>query len=90
MLYLLRMIDPELTAHLVSLEKKLDALNKRNRFGSYFLGGLVSGVGYITGAAIVLVVVGWILNIVGVIPAFNSFVASFQHALNVISSASLH
>ena len=84
------MIDPELKAHLTTIEQELLTINRRNSYRINFLGGLVSGIGYVTGAAIVLVVVGWILNVIGVIPAFNAAVASFQHALNTISNASLH
>jgi Na+-transporting NADH:ubiquinone oxidoreductase subunit NqrD len=76
------MIDPELKAHLEVIEAELVHMRKETvSLKSSLVRGLIYGAGYILGAALVLVLIGWILNIVGVIPAFNNGVKEFRDAL---------
>jgi uncharacterized membrane protein len=84
------MIDPELKEHLSILEKQLDELAKKERHWSQFVGGIFYGLGYVTGAVVLVVIIGWILNIIGVIPAFNSYVGDFKNALDTFNSSSFH
>ena len=83
------MIDPELKEYLSKIEKQLDGLAKKEeRHWTQFVGGVFYGLGYITGAVVLIVIIGWILNIIGVIPEFTSSVAAFQHALSNFDSSS--
>jgi hypothetical protein len=76
------MIDPELKHHLETIEKELKDFHERSvGLKSIFTRGVVHGAGYVVGVVVVIVIVGWILNIVGVIPAFNDKVEAFRSAL---------
>ena len=79
------MIDPELKTHLERIEKELVEF-RRASLGvrATLIRGVVYGVGYILGAVLVIVLVGWFLNIIGVIPAFSDQVREFQTALERI------
>lgn len=73
------MIDPE-------LKKELDAIN-RNLVGIFhktesiwraFVRGLLHGIGSIAGIVIALLLVGWILNAMGIIPGLKSQAKQWQ------------
>ncbi len=80
------MIDPELKNHLEKIEDELSHLriSTTGTFNTLWRGCLY-GAGYIIGAALIIVIVGWILNVVGIIPAFGREVADFRTALDNIS-----
>jgi hypothetical protein len=79
------MIDPELKTHLETIEKELvDLRISSTGFTPTLLRGMVYGTGYVLGAVLVVIIVGWILNIVGIIPAFNDQVDEFRTALQRI------
>lgn len=45
-----------------------------NRLGNVWLSfgkGVLSGFGYVLGAGLALILIGWFLNVIGVIPAFQ-------------------
>lgn len=80
------MIDPELKKHLEIIEKEIvDFKKSSNSLRRSFMRGTFYGAGYIVGIVIIIVLVGWILNIVGVIPAFNAQVKDFRAALERVS-----
>lgn len=71
--------------------KKLDEINKNIiavekavhvRLWKSFLDGAVRGVGYLFGVVLALALIGWILNIVGVIPAFKEQVDSWRDLID--------
>ncbi len=79
------MIDPELKKHLETIEEELIVLRKTSTgFSSTFMRGLVYGGGYVVGAVFVVIIVGWILNIIGVIPALSNYATEFRTALERI------
>lgn len=79
------MIDPELKTHLETIEKELVTLHKDlNSLSASFRKGIFYGAGYVIGIIFIIVVVGWVLNIIGVIPAFNDQVNAFRVALERI------
>jgi hypothetical protein len=81
------MIDPELKAHLETIEKEIIELRKgSNGLIATLVRGLIYGAGYIIGAVLIILLIGWILNIIGVIPAFNSQVIEFRSALERIGT----
>jgi hypothetical protein len=80
------MIDPELRKDLKKLENELSQLNRATTgIWETLWRGCIYGAGYIIGAVIVIVIIGWVLNIVGVIPAFDRQVAEFRSALDNFS-----
>ena len=81
------MIDPELKTHLEKIESELSRMRTTsNGIWRTLLRGVVYGVGYVIGAVIIIVIAGWILNIIGIIPAFSHEVMNFQTALDNIGN----
>ena len=66
--------------HLARIDK---ALNSPWRA---FLRGTFQGLGSIIGATIIIVLIGWILNAVGVIPEFKEYVDEFKTMIQDIRS----
>lgn len=62
----------EITRHLARIDR---ALNSPWRA---FVRGTFQGLGSIIGATIVIVFIGWILNIIGVIPEFKEYIEEFK------------
>jgi hypothetical protein len=76
------MIDSELKTHLETIEKELTLLRKGSNSIFYtLLRGIMYGAGYIIGAVLVIALVGWVLNIVGIIPALSAQVLEFRTLL---------
>ena len=81
------MIDPELKNHLEKIEDELSHMRKASGGLWHTLWrGTVYGAGYVVGAVLIVIIAGWILNIVGVIPAFSREVTDFQTALGNIGN----
>jgi uncharacterized membrane protein YkgB len=81
------MIDPELKVHLEKIEADLSHMRTVSTGIWHTLWrGCVYGAGYVIGAVFVIVIVGWILNIVGIIPALNQQVLEFRTALQNIGN----
>lgn len=82
------MTDPELKNHLERIEGELSSIRKSSAvtWRTMFWRGCVYGVGYIAGALVIILIVGWILNVVGVIPAFSRQVAEFRAALENVGA----
>ena len=79
------MIDPELKSHLEKIEDELSHMRRVSTGIWYTLWrGCIYGAGYVIGAVIIIVIAGWILNIIGVIPAFSREVTDFQTVLKNI------
>ncbi len=59
-------------SNLQELNENLDQINRKlgNVWFSFFK-GVLTGFGSILGAGLAIIIIGWILNIVGVIPAFQ-------------------
>lgn len=81
------MIDPELKSHLEKIEGEL-AHMRRTTGGIWHTlwRGTVYGAGYVVGAVLIIVIAGWVLNIIGVIPAFSRQTVEFQTALGNIGN----
>lgn len=79
------MLDPNLENHLAHIENEVTEMRKKTlSTWRIFWHGIVYGAGYVVGAAIIIVVIGWILNIVGVIPALSRQVTEFRTALEKV------
>lgn len=78
-------MDPELKAKLDQINKNLIALyNKSESLWRAFFRGVASGIGSIVGVAIALAIAGWVLNSIGVIPAFREQTRQWQQTLEEI------
>lgn len=75
------MIDPELKKHLENLNLNLIRIQRGHSWWRSLLHGLFTGFGYVLGFVIALVVLGWALNIIGIIPAFRREVDSWRQLL---------
>jgi hypothetical protein len=51
-----------------------------------FLRGTFQGLGSIVGATIIILIIGWILNVIGVIPEFKEYVDDFKVMLQDLRS----
>ena len=69
------MIDPELKIQLDQINQKLEsmdqALNPTRR--KMFVQGLWRAIGYIIGIVIAALILGWVLNMIGLIPFLKDF-----------------
>ncbi len=52
--------------------EQLQQINKKTPGnGMSFVRGILTGFGYVIGAGVAIIIIGWFLNAVGVIPAFT-------------------
>ena len=74
------MIDPELQHYLSGINASLTELKNKKGPGVWraFFNGMFSALGYIVGLAIVIVLLMWFLNKIGVLPQFQKQVRDFQ------------
>ena len=80
------MIDPDLKKQLDLVNKNLYEINRKTGSSLWrsFVSGTLSGLGSVIGVAIALAIIGWILNTVGIIPAFREQVHNLQQSLDQI------
>ena len=80
------MIDPELKEHLEKIEDEIIHMRKKSTsiWNALWI-GIVYGAGYIVGVVLLIVIVGWILNIFGFIPAINRLAEELSAALATYS-----
>ena len=73
------MIDPELKIQLEDIKKALTAIEKKNGPGIWrsFFNGVFGALGYIAGLAVVVVILGWTLQRLGLLQAFQDQVRNF-------------
>jgi hypothetical protein len=79
------MIDPELKGYLDRIERELTLARASTTAWGSLWRGCIYGAGYIIGALLIIVIIGWILNTVGVIPTLSHEVDGFRIALENIS-----
>jgi hypothetical protein len=68
---------------LTEINDNLDKIN--SRMGNYWFAfgrGLLTGFGSVLGAGIAILLIGWFLNIIGVIPAFKSYTDDLRNAFD--------
>ncbi len=80
------MTEQEFNKNLEEIKGELHRIGKNTHAPIWrsFLTGALSGLGSIIGVAVALAVVAWVLNTVGVIPAFKNEVAKINHTLDQI------
>lgn len=76
-------------------EKKLEELNdnlsgintKLGNFWYSFARGLLSGFGYVLGAGVAIILIGWFLTVLGVFEPLKNTVEEWREAFQATSSA---
>ena len=79
------MIDPELKVQLDQINENLTAIKQKSGSSGLvksFFSGMFSALGYVVGLAIVVVIIGWVLQRTGLLPAFENQVKSFTDLVN--------
>ena len=74
------MLDPELKNYLSGINQHLvDLKNKKNPgIWRAFFNGIFAAVGYVVGIAVVVIILGWVLNKTGLLTAFKQELKDFQ------------
>ncbi len=77
------MIDPELKKILEYIGSNIEGTRKAVTHSSIkaMFNGVLSGFGSVIGVAIAIALIGWLLNIVGIIPAFKNQVKQWQQLI---------
>jgi hypothetical protein len=78
------MIDPDLKTQLDIVNANLIALKNKKSGGVWraFFNGIFGALGYVVGLAIVIVILGWILQRTGQLPAFEAQLQNFSDLVN--------
>jgi hypothetical protein len=78
------MIDPDLQKKLDEINQNLIVIkaNTKSHLWKSFFSGTLSALGSVIGAAIALAIIGYILNAVGVIPAFREQVGAWKQTID--------
>lgn len=61
-------------------------LIKTGGYWTSFFRGLLTGFGSVIGAFIALLIIGWVLNVVGIIPAFSRQADTWRQSLQQTST----
>jgi hypothetical protein len=74
------MIDPELKEQLEKMDRRLVGIfHKTESLWRAFVRGVLQGLGSIIGVVLAILIAGWILNAMGVIPGFKQQATKFQN-----------
>lgn len=76
------------------IKKEVQEINENVEFIRVKIGGgwhalfrgMLSGFGYIMGAFVALLIIGWMLNVVGIIPAFSRQADAWRQTLQQSSA----
>jgi hypothetical protein len=82
------MIDPELQHYLSGINQHLVDIKKQQKQGIWrlFFNGMFSAFGYIVGLFVFVFVLGFILNKLGILPAWREQVKTFQSLIDKAQS----
>lgn len=73
------MIDPELKTQLEKIDNHLVGIfHKTESLWRAFVRGMLQGLGSIVGIALAILIIGWILNTLGVIPGIQEQAKEWQ------------
>jgi len=75
-------MEPELKSQLQNIQHEItEVSDKLGGNGWAFFRGLLGGFGSVIGAFLALLIIGWALNIIGIIPALKTKVEQWQGTL---------
>lgn len=67
------MLDQLKDKRLEELNTNLEGINRKmGNYWSAFARGLLTGLGSVIGAGVAIILIGWFLNVIGVIPALKN------------------
>ncbi len=73
------MIEPELKTQLEKIDNHLVGIfHKTESLWRAFVRGMLQGIGSIVGIALAILVIGWILNVLGIIPGIREQAQEWQ------------
>jgi len=73
------MIDPELKTQLEKIDNHLVGIfHKTESLWRAFVRGMLQGIGSIVGIALAILLIGWILNVMGIIPGIQQQAREWQ------------
>jgi hypothetical protein len=78
------MIEQDLKVRLDEINENLIQIKKNGGVWKSFFRGILTGIGSVLGVALALILIGWILNTIGVIPAFREQAREWQQTLEDI------
>lgn len=74
------MIDPELKTQLEKIDNHLVGIfHKTESLWRAFVRGMLQGVGSVVGIALAILIIGWILNTLGIIPGIQEQAKEWQN-----------
>jgi branched-subunit amino acid ABC-type transport system permease component len=76
-------MEPDLKQHLQGIQEEIGEVSDKlgGNFWAFFR-GLIGGFGSVIGAFLALLIIGWVLNIIGIIPALKNKVEQWQGTLS--------
>ena len=83
------MIDPELKKELEVINGNLILLQEKGGWWKALLHGTMRGFGSIIGAALALAFIGWLLNIAGIIPAFQNEAKQWKNLIEQVQQRNI-
>ncbi len=80
------MIEPELKVELDQINQKLESMDRALNPTRWqmFVQGLWRAVGYIIGIVIAALILGWVLNMIGLIPFLKDFSQEAKAVLETV------
>lgn len=78
------MLDPEMKTYLVEINQHLVEIRAKRSPGIWrsFFNGMFSALGYIVGLALIVVILGWVLNQMGLTAQFKQQLKDYQVFFN--------
>jgi hypothetical protein len=73
---------------LKEIKRELKAIESNTSIGNWFWHGILSGAGWIVGSLIALLIIGWGLSFLGIIPGLNRIVVDLNNAFSHIGRSS--
>jgi len=76
-------MDPKLQKDLRKIEGELKSIRQQTSPGwkRLILNGMLQGAGWVVGSIIGIILLGWLLSIMGVIPGFGQLASKVQAAV---------
>lgn len=76
------MTEKEIQIYLEKISQNVELIQTRGgKKTTSLVNGILSGFGSVIGVALAVVIIGWVLNIVGVIPAFKNEAKRWENIL---------
>lgn len=71
--------EPELR-QLKEIRQELKAIKGNTANSNWFFNGVLYGAGWIVGSLVAIILIGWVLTVMGVIPGFGNIAQDIQAA----------